>query len=291
MSLSSEFDVVGLVAKPDASNSRQILRRLAALLKRRGIRYLADPETARLLGQKTVARALPALSRAVKLLVVLGGDGTLLGVARRMSEHPVPILGVNLGQLGFLTETAQEELETFFARVLEGKFSVEERMMLHVQVLRGRRVLAESRSLNDAVISKSAIARILELNVRIDGRFVAVYHADGIIVATPTGSTAYSLSAGGPIVHPAMRAFCITPICPHALTNRPLVVPDSVTIQVTLESASRDATCTLDGQVGLPVRAGDRLRIRRSATGLTLIVPPERNYFDVLRKKLRWGAR
>ena len=291
MKLPFEFDVVGIVAKPDASNSRKVLRRLGALLKQRGIRYLADSEAARLLGKKSLARSLPVLCRSVKLLVVLGGDGTLLGVARKITGRPVPILGVNLGQLGFLTETAQEELEAFFSRILEGKFSVEERMMLHVQVLRGRRVLAESRSLNDAVISKSAIARILELNVRIDGRFVAVYHADGIIVATPTGSTAYSLSAGGPIVLPDMRAFCITPICPHALTNRPLVVPDSVTIQVTVESASRDATCTLDGQVGLPVRAGDRLRIRRSPTGLTLIVPPERNFFDVLRKKLRWGAR
>jgi NAD+ kinase len=289
--LPSEIDVVGIVAKPDATNSRQILRRLTALLKRRGIRYLADSDTARLLGKKALGRTLPVLCRSVRLLVVLGGDGTLLGVARQIKERPVPVLGVNLGQLGFLTETAQEDLETFFSRVLEGKFSVEERMMLHVQVLRGRRVLAESRSLNDAVISKSAIARIMELNVRIDGRFVAVYHADGIIVATPTGSTAYSLSAGGPIILPAMRAFCITPICPHALTNRPLVVPDSVTIQITLESASSDATCTLDGQVGLRVRAGDRLRIRRSTTGLTLIVPPERNYFDVLRKKLRWGAR
>lgn len=291
MKLPSEIDVVGIVAKPDATNSRQILRRLTALLKRRGIRYLADSDTARLLGKKALGRTLPVLCRSVRLLVVLGGDGTLLGVARQIKERPVPVLGVNLGQLGFLTETAQEDLETFFSRVLEGKFSVEERMMLHVQVLRGRRVLAESRSLNDAVISKSAIARIMELNVRIDGRFVAVYHADGIIVATPTGSTAYSLSAGGPIILPAMRAFCITPICPHALTNRPLVVPDSVTIQITLESASSDATCTLDGQVGLRVRAGDRLRIRRSTTGLTLIVPPERNYFDVLRKKLRWGAR
>ncbi|MCI0410171.1 MAG: NAD(+) kinase, partial [Acidobacteria bacterium] len=166
-----------------------------------------------------------------------------------------------------------------------------ERMMLQVQVLRGRKSIATSTLLNDVVINKSALARILELDVRIDGQFVAIYHADGLIVATPTGSTAYSLSAGGPIVLPGMKAFCITPICPHALTNRPLVVPDSVTIQVTLESESPDVYCTMDGQIGLPLKAGDRLKVRRSGTILPLIVPHPRNYFDVLRKKLRWGAR
>jgi NAD+ kinase len=282
---------IGIVAKPRAPGARDTLDRLIRILRRRHLRYLCDPETARLLGEPAKARELAELARSVDLLIVLGGDGTLLGVARSLTPRSVPVLGVNLGKLGFLTETALEELEGVAAQVLAGRFAVEERMMLQAQVLRGRKSIADSKLLNDVVINKSALARILELDVRIDGQFVAIYHADGLIVSTPTGSTAYSLSAGGPIVLPSMKAFCITPICPHALTNRPLVVPDSVTIQITLESESPDVYCTLDGQVGLPLQAGDRLRVRRSGTTLPLIVPHPRNYFDVLRKKLRWGAR
>ena len=288
---SLDLDPVGIVTKSRAAGARKLLRKLTGLLRRRGIHYLCDPATAKLLGERGRSRTLPVLTGAVKLLVVLGGDGTLLGVARSLTDRPVPVLGVNLGKLGFLTETALGDLEAVLASVLDGHFEVEERMMLQVQVLRGRKAIATSTLLNDVVINKSALARILEMDVRIDGQFVAIYHADGLIVATPTGSTAYSLSAGGPIVLPGMKAFCITPICPHALTNRPLVVPDSVTIQVTLESESPDVYCTMDGQIGLPLKAGDRLKVRRSGTTLPLIVPQPRNFFDVLRKKLRWGAR
>ena len=291
MKSSLQIDPVGIVSKTRAAGARQILKKLTGLLRRRGVQYLCDPETARLLGEGAKARPLPVLTASVRLLVVLGGDGTLLGVARSMAERSVPVLGVNLGKLGFLTETALGELDGVLSAVLAGRFEVEERMMLQVQVFRGKKLIATSRLLNDVVINKSALARILELNVRIDGQFVAMYHADGLIVATPTGSTAYSLSAGGPIVLPGMKAFCITPICPHALTNRPLVVPDSVTIQITLESDSPDVYCTMDGQIGLPLKGGDRLLVRRSDTPLPLIVPHPRNYFDVLRKKLRWGAR
>ena len=288
---SLDLNPVGIVTKSRAAGARDLLRKLTGLLRRRGIHYLCDPATAKLLGERGRSRTLPVLTGAVKLLVVLGGDGTLLGVARNLTDRPVPVLGVNLGKLGFLTETALGDLEAVLASVLDGHFEVEERMMLQVQVLRGRKSIATSTLLNDVVINKSALARILEMDVRIDGQFVAIYHADGLIVATPTGSTAYSLSAGGPIVLPGMKAFCITPICPHALTNRPLVVPDSVTIQVTLESESPDVYCTMDGQIGLPLKAGDRLKVRRSGTTLPLIVPQPRNFFDVLRKKLRWGAR
>ena len=291
MKSSPEFDPVGIVAKTRADGAVGLLRRLTRLLRRRGIGYFFDPGTAELLGERGKARTLPVLTGSVKLLVVLGGDGTLLGVARSMAGRPVPVLGVNLGKLGFLTETPLGDLDTVVSRVLEGRFDIEERMMLQVQVLRGKKTIASSRLLNDVVINKSALARILELDVRIDRQFVAIYHADGLIVSTPTGSTAYSLSAGGPIVLPAMKAFCITPICPHALTNRPIVVPESVTIQVSLQSESQDVYCTMDGQIGLPLKAGDKLRVRRSDTGLPLILPHPRNYFDVLRKKLRWGAR
>jgi NAD+ kinase len=285
------FQSVGIVAKPHSPGSGAIVRRLASLLARRGIRYLVDTETAKILREKGRARSLPALASSVDLVLVLGGDGTLLGVARNMPPRPVPILGVNLGSLGFLTETTQEEVEAILAEVLEGRFEVEDRMMLQASMLRGRKTVSSHRLLNDVVISKSALARILEMNVKIDRRFVATYHADGLILSTPTGSTAYSLSAGGPIVLPSVSAFCITPICPHALTNRPLVVPDSVGIEVALRTGAEDVYCTMDGQVGLPMKAGDRLRVRRSGATLPLVISRERNYFDVLRRKLRWGTR
>jgi NAD+ kinase len=282
---------VGIVAKLHSPTSRGAAKRLFSLLARRKVRTLCDPETARFLGQKGKGRTLPTLTASVDLMLVLGGDGTMLGVARNMARRVVPVLGVNLGSLGFLTETRLEEMESVLDEVLQGRFEVEARMMLHASLVRGRRKISGHRLLNDVVINKSALARILEMNVKIDRQFVATYHSDGLIVSTPTGSTAYSLSAGGPIVLPSLQAFCITPICPHALTNRPLVVPDSVRIEVTLESGAENVYCTMDGQVGFPMKAGDRLSVRRSSASLPLIVSRQRNYFDVLRRKLRWGAR
>lgn len=285
------FPTLGIVAKPHSPRARAILRRLVSVLQRRGVRFFFDPATAAILGERGRGRTLPVLAQSVKLMLVLGGDGTLLAVARSMPARPIPVLGINLGSLGFLTETTVDEMESVLAEVLEGRFEVEQRMMLRAEVVRGRKVASRQRLLNDVVINKSALARILEMDVQIDRQFVATYHADGLIVSTPTGSTAYSLSAGGPIVLPAMGAFCITPICPHTLTNRPLVVPDSVNLEITLESQSQDVYCTFDGQIGLPLRAGDRIRVRRSPASLPLILPRSRNYFDVLRRKLRWGAR
>ncbi len=281
---------VGIVAKPHFPRARAVARRLVSLLESRGIRYLCDPGTARILGKRGKARSIPLLTSSVDLMVVLGGDGTLLGVARNMAARPVPILGVNLGSLGFLTEITLDEMEPVLGEVLEGRYEVEERMMLQASVIRGRKVIAAQHLLNDAVINKSALARILEMSIKIDRKFVTTYNADGLIISTPTGSTAYSLSAGGPIVLPALRAFCITPICPHTLTNRPLVVPDSVGIEVALRSGAEDVYCTMDGQVGLPLKLGDRLRVRRSGASVPLIISRRRNYFEVLRKKLGWGA-
>lgn len=285
------FRSVGIVAKPHSPGSRAVVRRVASLLHRRGLRSLCDSGTARILGERGKARTLSVLTGSVDLILVLGGDGTLLGVAREMTSRPVPILGVNLGSLGFLTETTLEEMEGVIGDVLEGRYEIEERMMLQASMVRGRKKIQDRRLLNDVVINKSALARILEMNVKIDRNFVTAYHADGLIISTPTGSTAYSLSAGGPIVHPSLRAFGITPICPHTLTNRPLVVPDSVRIEVTLQSGAEDVYCTMDGQIGLPMKSGDRLRIRRAAASLPLIISRRRNYFDVLRRKLSWGSR
>jgi NAD+ kinase len=285
------FGTVGIVSKPHSPQARTVLRKLLALLRSNGLKFFCDPATARLLSEPNRARTLPVLARSVDLILVLGGDGTFLGVARNMPARPVPVLGVNLGSLGFLTETTLQEMGGVLEEVLSGRFEVEERMMLQATVHRGGKILARQTLLNDVVISKSALARILEMHVEIDRKFVATYHADGLIVSTPTGSTAYSLSAGGPIVLPSLRAFCITPICPHALTNRPLVVPDSVRIQVTLRSSAEDVYCTMDGQVGLPLRAGDRVRVRRNPASLPLVISRHRNYFDVLRSKLNWGTR
>lgn len=285
------FQRVGIVTKPSSPGSAPAVRRLVSFLKRRGTTYLCDPATARILRERGKARTLPVLTQSVQLVLVLGGDGTLLGVARAMPSRPVPILGINLGRLGFLTETTLQELDGVLSNVLEGRFQIEERMMLQARLVRGRKTVTGQRLLNDAVINKSALARILEMDVEIDRQFVATYHADGLIISTPTGSTAYSLSAGGPIVLPSLHAFCITPICPHTLTNRPLVVPDSVEIRVTLRSGVLDAYCTMDGQVGLPMKAGDKLLVRRSVAPLPLVISRRRNYFDVLRKKLRWGAK
>jgi NAD+ kinase len=285
------FKQIGIVAKPHSPGARAIVRRLASLLRRRGVACFCDPATAQLLGRQGKPRRLRELTGSVDLVIVLGGDGTLLSVARSMPARPIPVLGINLGGLGFLTETTLEELDSVLKEVLEGRFEVEDRMMLRAEVLRRGKPISAHRVLNDVVINKSALARILAMDMEIDGQFVATYHADGLIVSTPTGSTAYSLSAGGPIVFPSLRAFCITPICPHTLTNRPLVVPDSVGIQVTLGVGAEDVYVTMDGQVGLPIKAGDRLEIRRSGVSLPLVLPRQRNYFDVLRRKLRWGAR
>ena len=285
------FRQVGIVAKPHSPDARAAVRRLASVLRRRGVTCFCDPATARFLGRVGKPRSLRALAGSVDLVIVLGGDGTLLAVARNMPARPIPVLGVNLGGLGFLTETTLEEIGPVLSDILDGRFEIEDRMMLRAEVTRKGKTISVQRLLNDVVINKSALARILEMNVEIDGQFVATYHADGLIVSTPTGSTAYSLSAGGPIVLPSLRAFCITPICPHTLTNRPLVVPDSVGIQVTLCAGAEDVYVTMDGQVGLPMKAGDRLEVRKSGVSLPLILPRQRNYFDVLRRKLRWGAR
>ena len=282
---------VGMVAKPHSPKSRALIRRLTRFMTRRGVSYLCDPATARLLGERGKARTIPVLTASVEMVLVLGGDGTLLGVARNMPPKPVPILGINLGSLGFLTEITLADIDAVLTQVLEGSYEVEPRMMLRAQIIRGRKRISSQRLLNDVVINKSALARILEMNLKIDRQFVAKYYADGLIVSTPTGSTAYSLSAGGPIVLPSLKAFCITPICPHALTNRPLVVPDSVRIQVTLEAGAENVYCTMDGQIGLPLCAGDRLSVHRSKASLPLIVSPQRNYFNILREKLRWGTR
>jgi NAD+ kinase len=276
-----------IVGKRDSPRSIPAVRRVARLVERHGVEAVFDARTAADLGRRTrsgdAARA--------DLCVVVGGDGTMLSAARSLRGRPVPILGINLGGLGFMTETGPEEAETLLGEVLDGRYNVDRRMTLEADLLRRGRNVARQSVLNDVVVTKSALARMIDLKVTIDRQIVTVYRADGLIVSTPTGSTAYSLSAGGPIIHPDMDALMIAPICPHTLTMRPLVVPASARVEITLETADSEVFLTLDGQVGYPLRAGDRVRVHRGGQPVLMVRSRRRTYFEVLRRKLHWGER
>ena len=227
----------------------------------------------------------------IKLVVVLGGDGTLLAAARLIGHNGIPILGVNLGGLGFLTAFSLEELYPEIERILAGDYTVEERMQLTSTVIRDDSILAEYSVLNDVVITKAAIARIIDLETTIDGAHLTTFKADGLIVSTPTGSTAYSMAAGGPIIFPGLHTVMLTPICPHMLTNRPILVPDTSDIRIVIRSANENIFLTFDGQVGQSLKGGDIIQIKRSNHTVKLVKSPFRDYFEVLRTKLRWGER
>ncbi|MEJ2110019.1 MAG: NAD(+)/NADH kinase [Acidobacteriota bacterium] len=236
------------------------------------------------------ARFLPAedMVHQVDIVGALGGDGTLLYAARLIGAKGIPILGVNLGSLGFMTEVKVDEMHAAFEGILSGRYRIEQRMFLNVEVLQNDFVTASYMALNDAVINKGALARIIELEISIDSEPVLNARADGLIVSPPTGSTAYSLSAGGPILHPTLGAFIITPICPHTLSNRPLVIPDNSTVSVCLKHGT-DVMLTIDGQVGIPLNRQDTLNIRKADSALRLALPFGSNYFKLLREKLHWG--
>jgi NAD+ kinase len=283
---------VGIVAKPRAREARGDLERLTALLQARRIRPLLDREAARILG-RAGGQERERLAAAVELIVVLGGDGTLLSIARAAARSRAMILGVNLGSLGFLTEVQRPQMIAEVDRILSGSYEVDERMLLEVRVLRGGRVVLRENALNDVVISKQAtIARAVDLQVGVNGRFVTSYKADGLIIATPTGSTAYSLSAGGPIMDPNLELLIMNPICPHTLTQRSLVLRDSVRIDVALIRHDDEGVfLTLDGQFGHRVRSGDTIRVGRARQRVRLVRSNKRDYFKLLRTKLKWGER
>jgi NAD+ kinase len=240
-------------------------------------------------GKGIAASLAPESATAADLAVVVGGDGTLLAAARLLADRQVPIVAINHGGLGFLTEVTLEEMYPALARVLEGKFVTEHRMMMDVCVSRAGKTLAEHLALNDVVINKGTLSRMIEIEAHVDGQYVSRFRADGLIVGTPTGSTAYNLSAGGPIIFPTMSAMVITPICSHTLTNRPIVLPEDVKIDIMLRSAQADVYVTVDGQVGLNLEMGDHLTVSRSKIAVKLVAPADKNYFDVLRGKLKWG--
>ena len=281
---------VAIIAKIGPEEGVRIAGELAAWLRKRKIRVQFDVETSNALGQKNgVPR--DTLSPDIDMVIVAGGDGTLLSVARTAGPRGVPLLGVNFGSLGFLTELQPEELFSGLERVVRGDYVIEERQTLRVRYHRGRKTHAEYALLNDVVITKSALARMIELAVCVDNEEVATYTSDGLIIATPTGSTAYNLSAGGPILDPRMRAFVIAPICPHTMTCRPLVVPETVRIQVTLRDTLEEVYLTLDGQVGFPMSREDSVVVDTHPSPVRLVRAAGRSFFEILRRKLRWGER
>jgi NAD+ kinase len=225
------------------------------------------------------------------MIIVLGGDGTLLSVARLVGDHEVPILGVNLGGLGFLTEITLEELYRVLERVVQGDFVTDERVVLNAAVIRRGERMVEFTVLNDAVINKGALARIVDLETTINGEYLTTFKSDGLIISTPTGSTAYNLSAGGPIVYPSLHCIIITPICPHTLTNRPIMIPDDVEIRAMLKTKQQEVILTLDGQQGFTLEFEDVVEVRKAEGRILLIKSPYRHYFEVLREKLKWGGR
>jgi len=282
---------IGIVAKTDREEARTVVPDLLKWCLARGLQPLCDKETAAICPDATVATARkPELPAQVDLLLVLGGDGTLLSMARLVGDLGVPILGVNLGGLGFLTALTVDELFPALEAYLDDALVIEERMMLAAAVSREGERLSEYVALNDVVITKSAMSRIIRLEVAVDQQLATGYRADGLIISTPTGSTAYCLSAGGPIVFPTMDAMVLTPICSHTLTNRPIVLPAHQRIEVRLLT-DQDVMLTADGQVGFALKQWDAVEVRRAAARIRLLRFPQKHFFSVLRTKLKWGER
>ncbi|PWT93949.1 MAG: NAD(+) kinase [Blastocatellia bacterium] len=285
---------IGIVLKPHQPDALQKICELAEWLAKRNIELIGGPEIEReRIEHQTGCRIFEIepdkLASQADLIIVLGGDGTMIATARMLGDEGTPVMGINFGGLGYLAEFRIEELFTGLELVLAGDYRLDPRVMLSVELLRDNQTVTRNRVLNDVVINKSALARIIEIEAELNRQFVNSFRADGLIIATPTGSTAYNLSAGGPIVYPSMNAIVLTPICPFTLSNRPIVVPDDAVIELKLKTDNEDVSLTLDGQVGHPLAIGDRVVIRKSRSAFNLIQPANRNYFDVLRDKLRWG--
>lgn len=280
---------VGIISKPRSDRAAKLIPELLRWLRDRNVSSVLDPESAAYAGS-TEGRSREEVAAAADLLIVLGGDGTLLSTARAAIGRDIPVFAVNLGGLGFLTAIKVDEIYEQLERALRGGYRLGRRRMLHTELWRGGVAVAAWEALNDTVLTKTEIARMIDLDVHVDDHFVCVYRADGLIVSTPTGSTAYSLSAGGPIMLPAVAAFAITPICPHTLTHRPVIVPDSSVVNI-VPGDGPSTYLTIDGQVGEMLRLGDHVVCKRSEHWLSLVRPPDMLFFDVLREKLKWGGR
>ena len=287
---------IGIIAKKNKPETITIAGDLAEWLRTKKVEVYIEEEMGKLLSQtrsqhywKSIKRE--EISTDIEMIVVLGGDGTLLSVARQVWNKNIPILGVNLGGLGFLTEITLNELYPVLEKVLRNDFEINEREVLNAGVIRNGKRIVEFIVLNDAVINKGALARIIDLETTINGEYLSTFRSDGLIISTPTGSTAYNLSAGGPIVYPSLHTIIITPICPHTLTIRPIIIPDDVKIRALLKSRDEEVTLTLDGQQGFGLEFEDVVEVGKAEGHILLIKSPYRQYFELLREKLKWGER
>ena len=283
---------VGIISRPRREDIARVVPPLIEWLRAHGVEVVCDSETGEcigpLTGQTRKREELPAHS---DLLIVLGGDGTLLSAARLAAARQVPILAVNLGGMGFLTTVPQDELYQILEEIFSEKHRVSERVLLEARIVRDGAVIRRQIALNDAVLNKAALARIMDVVLRVDGEYVTTYKADGLILSTPTASTAYSLSAGWPIVYTTVESFVVTPICLHTLTNRPLVIPDTAKIEIDFQSEDAAVFLTLDGQIGIELAQDDHIVVRKAQEKLRLVRPAKKTYFEILRSKLKWGER
>jgi NAD+ kinase len=289
MQTAGPFKKIGIISRPRRSNLPAVIPPLLEWLKSRKLEICYDTESAAVLPDSSKGLSREEVAEKSELLLVLGGDGTLLAAAKVAAPLGIPILPINMGSLGFLTSFKADEMYPALEDTLAGRLPLSERVMLDVELIRDGRVIERQTVANESVINKGTLARMIDLELIIDNEFVARYRVDGLIVATPTGSTAYSLSAGGPIVHPSVESWIITPICPHTLTDRPVVIRDSSIIDVHLSAGTESVFLTLDGQTGIPMHQSDRVRMTRSKERLKLIQPVKKSYFEILHSKLKWG--
>ncbi len=277
---------IGITMNLTKLDAYSVANQLIHLLERKGIPFYLEKEMAKELEYNKIGLNLHDFPQHVDVVFVLGGDGTLLGVARQFAEYDLPILGINVGNLGFLSEAEPQDLSTAVDRVLAGNYYIEERFMLEAELLRKGKVLERGIALNDIGIAKGSFGRMITCTVYMEGIYLGEYSGDGVIVSTPTGSTAYSLSCGGPIVWPGIHTILLTPICPHTLSSRPIILPKTSVLEVEVKAEHREIGLTIDGQIGYSVRSGDRVRVRGSSNYTQLIKWKERSFFEVVRKKL-----
>ncbi len=284
------FEIVGIYTKPLKKRSPEKIFELLRFLEKRRVKYFIDEQTSRSIKSKKNLVKGEEIPSLVELIIVLGGDGTMLSVARKVGNRDTPVIGINFGYLGFLTQIKLERMTEELERVFDGNFRYENRMRLEAEVLKSDGEIKRFTALNDVVINKGTLARIIDFETYVDGGFLSYFRADGLIISTPTGSTAYNLSSGGPIIVPEHKSFILTPICPHTLTNRPVVLSPNSSIEVFLKNGE-NVMLTVDGQVGVALSSGDKIRVKKSPYPLILVVPNDLNFFDVLREKLKWGER
>jgi len=280
---------IGIIANVEKEKSAECTIQLRDWALAKGITVLFEEGIASKIGE-TKGMDRRELASLVDLLVVLGGDGTILRTVRFVSEYDIPIVGINLGEFGYLTEVNLNEMFSALELIVKGEYQTEKRMMLDITIYLGTETVRQQSILNDVVITRGNLSRILNLETTVNGRYLTTFRADGIIISTPTGSTAYNISAGGPIVFPEQDAFIINPICPFTLTNRPIIVPDSVEIKVITWTKGQGAILTLDGQVSYTMKSGDSMIIRKSQYVTNLVSSPHRDYMEILRTKLKWGG-